>query len=387
MPFVASLFSPAGPGAGEIFTLVRPEGGGGFAAQLAEVFDHYRGGLADLTLPPDSAVTATVFLSDSANQEAALRAHPGFLALAASGAAVTVVQQPPAGAKLALQAYHVRDGQGTRRRARVTVPGARGEAMGLQVATPDYRFTYLKNLLAPDGGDAGAQTEALMGAPGRGAQSNGIALGEVARTWLYIHDLDTNYKAVSTARNQVFSRHGLTRETGFPASTGIGGRSASHADLMMLDVLAVAGLQPGQSRAMNALTHMNATVEYGVTFERGRQLVFGDRRHLYVSGTASIDHRGKILHEFDVVRQSGRAIENIGALLAGSGAGLEDLRYVIVYLRDMADAATIEAALAAGPLAAVPRLVVHAPVCRPGWLVELEGIAITADGDSRYAPF
>ena len=74
-------------------------------------------------------------------------------------------------------------------------------------------------------------------------------------------------------------------------------------------------------------------------------------------------------------------------MLAGSGALLADLRYVIVYLRDSTDAGAVEAVLAEGPLAAVPRIIVYAPVCRPGWLVEMEGVAIDGKGDPRFAPF
>jgi len=219
------------------------------------------------------------------------------------------------------------------------------------------------------------------------AQSGGVTLGEVVRTWLYVANIDVNYAPVSSARNRIFDRYGITREIGFPASTGIDGRSADRGDLLLLDVLAITGLEQGQNRRMEAPSHMNATVEYGVTFERGREVVFGDRRHLYVSGTASISNQGEILHPGDVARQTRRATENIAALLAGSGAEPADLRYLIVYLRDAADAETVEAVLAAGPMASVPRIIVHAPVCRPGWLMEMEGVAIDGKGDPRFAPF
>ena len=88
-----------------------------------------------------------------------------------------------------------------------------------------------------------------------------------------------------------------------------------------------------------------------------------------------------------MVRQTGRATENVAALLAGSGAEPGDLCYLIVYLRDSMDAGAVEAVLAAGPLAGVPRILVHAPVCRPGWLVEMEGVAIDGKGDPRFARF
>ena len=38
------------------------------------------------------------------------------------------------------------------------------------------------------------------------------------------------------------------------------------------------------------------------------------------------------------------------------------------------------------PLAAVPHVMLKAPVCRPGWLVEIDGIAVNGAGESAFAP-
>jgi enamine deaminase RidA (YjgF/YER057c/UK114 family) len=390
MTISVSAWSPAAsaaPGAEEYFIVVSPPGRGTFASQIARTFELYETERDRLGLDAGSAVTVTCFLSDAANQEDELRMHEAFARLVACGPAVTVIQQPPVGAKLGLLAYHIRRAKGAGTRTKFAVAGVKSRAMGLEIAAGPYRTRYLRNLLSPKSGDAGAQTGALLGVPGIAAQSGGITLGEVIRTWLYVANIDVNYGPVSSARNEIFDRYGITREIGFPASTGIDGRSSDRGDLLLLDVLAIQGLEPGQNRRMEAPTHMNATVEYGVTFERGREVVFGDRRHLYVSGTASISNQGEILYPGDVVRQTGRATENVAALLAGSGAEPGDLCYLIVYLRDSMDAGAVEAVLAAGPLAGVPRILVHAPVCRPGWLVEMEGVAIDGKGDPRFARF
>ncbi|MDR3515507.1 MAG: Rid family hydrolase [Azospirillaceae bacterium] len=382
-----SKWLPATAGTGEFFIVVTPDTGGSFARQLDDLFAEYQRACAEHTLDAGTAVTATVFLSDSANQEADLRCHPGFIALTRGGAAVTVIQQQPVGRKVGLLVCHVRRAAGSATRTALAVAGTKAGAAGLAVRTDGYRFVYLRNLRADDARDAGAQTERLMGEAQVGIQSNDVALATVIRTWIYVHDLDAHYPAVSAARNRVFARHGITAQTGFPASTGIEGRSSDHADLVLMDAFAVAGLKPGQSRAMTAPRHMNPTVEYGVTFERGRELVFGDRRHLYVSGTASISHEGEILHRGDVVNQTRRAIANVAALLANSGAAPADMRYLLVYLRDAVDADDVAAVLADSPLATVPRIIVHAAVCRPGWLVEMEGVAIDGRGETGFAAF
>ena len=374
-----SVWSPHDHGAKEVFIVLAPENGDDFSGQASALLAAYQDCLSDNGLGP--AVTLTFFLSDAANQEPILRRHPAFMAL---DVPVTLIQQPPATAKIGLLAYHV-SRPGCRRT--LQPQGCKASASAVVLETPAYQFFYFKNLVAAGQDDAASQTEALMGTSGQGLLSGGVMLPEVVRTWLYIHDIDTNYRPVSQARNALFARHGVTAETGFPASTGIEGRSADHRDVLLLDALAIKGLQPGQSLGMSVPTHMNPTVEYGVTFERGRAVRFGDRRHLYISGTASIDNQGSILFEGDISRQTERAVENIRALLAASQAELSDMRYLLVYLRDSLDAEAVEAVLSRSGLKNVPRILVRAPVCRPGWLMEMEGVAIDGKGDKAFAPF
>ena len=385
MSATVSAWTPA-EGAEEFFIVVKPEGGT-FLQQLDRLFAEYQAACAEKGLAPDTGLTTTILTSDSANQEQPLRDHPGFARLISGGMTVTVVQQPPAKAKLAMVAYHARRPAGTATRTPLTVDGVKPGAMGLAVTSGPYQFLYLRHLLAAEGVSAAEQMTCLLGHPGLAAQSHGIKLVEIVRTWIYGNGIDANYGGISSGRNRVFDRFGISSRTGFPASTGIEGRTQDHLDLVLLDVFAVKGLEYGQNRRMECPTHMNPTVEYGVTFERGRQLVFGDRRHLYVSGTASIDNTGEIVHVGDISRQTERAIENVAALLGNSGARLEDMRYLLVYLRDFVDADAVEAVLAQSGLAQVPRVIVLAPVCRPGWLVEMEGVAIDGKGNPRFAAF
>lgn len=68
-------------------------------------------------------------------------------------------------------------------------------------------------------------------------------------------------------------------------------------------------------------------------------------------------------------------MENIEALLATVNATLDDLASILVYLRDPADAERIKSALHER-IGRIPHVLVDAPVCRPGWLIEIEGVAI-----------
>jgi enamine deaminase RidA (YjgF/YER057c/UK114 family) len=139
------------------------------------------------------------------------------------------------------------------------------------------------------------------------------------------------------------------------------------------------GLKPEQIVRMQALSNLSPTITYGVTFERGLKVLFGDRAHLHISGTASIDSKGQIMYPGDVQKQTRRTIENIRALLEPHKAGLEDMAYLKVYLRDPENFSTVEKVLSENIPRHIPCLLLEAPVCRPGWLVEIEGTAVTAE--------
>ena len=76
----------------------------------------------------------------------------------------------------------------------------------------------------------------------------------------------------------------------------------------------------------------------------------------------------------DVRRQTARLLENIGALLKDGGATMNDIRYFIVYLRDFSDREVVESFLS-NAYPHIPHVLLHAKVCRPEWLVEMECIA------------
>jgi enamine deaminase RidA (YjgF/YER057c/UK114 family) len=93
-----------------------------------------------------------------------------------------------------------------------------------------------------------------------------------------------------------------------------------------------------------------------------------------------------VIHVGDVRRQTARALENIGALLADGDAGFEHVTHFIVYLRDHSDYALVRGILEER-FGDMPMVFVVAPVCRPGWLVELECLAVVPQERSEFAPF
>ena len=200
------------------------------------------------------------------------------------------------------------------------------------------------------------------------------------RTWIFVQNVDCNYAGVVKARNEMFVTQNLTENTHYIASTGIGGRHADPKALVMLDAFAVAGLKPGQIKYLYARTHLNPTYEYGVSFERGTAVDYDDRRQVLISGTASINNRGEVLYAGDVRRQTERMWENVEALLKEADCGFGDVGHIIVYLRDIADYAVVKE-MFDKRFPDTPRVITLAPVCRPGWLVEMECMAVKKISD------
>ena len=204
----------------------------------------------------------------------------------------------------------------------------------------------------------------------------------LVRTWIYVTNIDVNYQGVVEARNDIFDKEGLTADTHYIASTGIGGATPVRHAAVAIDFLTVPNIKEEDKKYLQALEHLNPTHEYGVAFERGTRLTLplhpeGSqqfKQQYFISGTASIDKHGDVVYEGDIVRQTGRLLENIGALLKDGDATMNDIRYFIIYLRDITDYHTVEI-LMNQFYPQIPHIIVEAKVCRPGWLIEMECIA------------
>lgn len=206
---------------------------------------------------------------------------------------------------------------------------------------------------------------------------NGMNIADnCVRTWFFVRDIDRNYGGVVVGRRENFLLNGLTPDTHYIASTGIEGKHEDHNVLSVLDAYAVKGISPDKMQILYAAENMNKTIEYGVTFERGVCVHHSaGYKQVYISGTASIDTKGEVLHVGDIKGQVRRMTENVGALLKEAGCNWNDISQATVYLRDIADYECAYNELSK-ILTDKQFIVVQAPVCRPAWLIEMEAIAI-----------
>ncbi|HET8997984.1 MAG TPA: Rid family hydrolase [Acetobacteraceae bacterium] len=340
--------------------------------QIDAVAQRYAEALQSLRLSPDSAVFRRIYLSDAANQAALVRDSSLYREPLDSPVAVSVVQQPPlSGAKLAMLAYHIE--------AAAPLAKSRTGAGDLLLQKGALRHLWTTqlctaNTAAPS--SAAEQTrdvfERLIGAlDGQG----GTLADNCVRTWIYVKDVDVFYQDMVAARSALFAQHGLTRDTHYLASTGIEGTCSHRYDVVLMDAYSIIGLAPEQVSYLNAYDRLCHTRDYNVTFERGTRIAYADRAHLLISGTASIDPAGHVMHCGDVGRQLARAMGNVDALLRAGGGSIEAMSHFIIYLRDPSDHDVVEACFAES-FPGVPRLILRGPVCRPEWLVEVEGVAM-----------
>lgn len=312
-------------------------------------------------------VTRRYFLSDSANQYADMPAQ-------LSGA-TSVIQQPPLdGSKVAVWLYLVRG---------MVVSSQDGTTI---CASNGYTHLWRMGMQHPEG-DSALQTTKLLDRYEEILSGYGANVEEnCMRTWFFVRDVDTHYAGLVQARKEWFSRHGLTEQTHYIASTGIGGGPADTKALVQLGTYAMKGMEPAQVRYLHAPQWLNATHEYGVTFERGTAIEYGDRAHVLISGTASIDHLGQVVYPGDIVGQTRRMWDNVNALLQEAQSSMEDVMHIIVYLRDIADYTTVSR-LFSERFPQIPTVITLAPVCRPAWLIEMECVAVVPRKQAEYRVF
>ena len=230
------------------------------------------------------------------------------------------------------------------------------------------------------GGSVAQQTKKLLEDYQEWLQAKGCTMKDhCLRTWFFISDIDTNYPAFAKTRTDYFRELGMDETTHYLASTGIEGRNGAPGSYVTMDAYAVNGLEPSQITYLQATTHLIPAKTYGVTSERGVALQFEDRRHIFISGTASIDAAGNIVEPGNIRGQTLRMWENVEVLLAQADATWQDVAQIIVYLRRQEDLPLVRA-LFTSRFPDIPTLIVMGKVCRPAWLIEMECMAIYAKG-------
>jgi 2-iminobutanoate/2-iminopropanoate deaminase len=122
-----------------------------------------------------------------------------------------------------------------------------------------------------------------------------------------------------------------------------------------------------------------------VAFSRGMRVELDGCAMIFISGTASVDEKGKSVHKGDFIAQARRAFANIASLLASEGADWNDVVRTTCYLVDFRNYSEFNEVrnafygrLGLDPLPA--STCVQAGLCRPELLVEIDAIAVLPKG-------
>jgi len=372
---------PGPDGVDEYHLIVRPTKYGSIEDQLQWVSHAYQSALDSMGLNTQTTILRRFFCSDLLNQTTELKtcsfSNPDDTN---DPCAVSWVGQPPAGpAKLSLWAYHINDPSCELEKSRKNAH--------LSLKRGDLIHHWTTGITHSTEDTAHAQTCGIFEKYVDFLREQNLTLADhVIRTWLFVENIDTNYQEMVVARKRIFAEHGLTPDTHFIASSGIESKSANVTTKVFMDAYAISGVRPEQIEFLEALDHLSPTQIYGVTFERGTSVSYQDRKHVIISGTASIDHQGNILHPGNVSRQLDRTLENMEALLKQANASFKDMCVFIVYIRDPSDLAIAQQQMRER-FGDAPVEMVVAPVCRPGWLIEVEGLAIIPAFNPELPPF
>ena len=375
----------------ELHICARPEAGPlGFEEQARSMYEVLLRELQSHGARPADVVAEKVFLGAATrfDRMRAIRnefyAEGGGAGAAAPGKrplapATSCVGEPPAwlGQLCELQALAILPA-GSEAVASRGIAGLPPGAGGRIVEAGDVRHVFVSNLTGGspgDGMDFSRQATSMFLKAEAALRLEGLSFRDVVRTWIYLADIDRDYAALNGVRRQFFASRGVDSP---PASTGIGGIPDPPDRACGLDLRAIARGGAVQIRPIGAASMCEAP-SYGSDFSRGMRVDFPDRSVIYVSGTASIDTEGQVVHVGNIEDQVERMLVNVEQVLAGQGAGYLDVVSAITYLKrpEYLDAFRSVAARRGLP-GGVPNTICVADVCRPDWLCEMELTAILA---------
>jgi len=362
----------------EFYFSGKPTNRNSFIEQTNQVLALLSTILVEHSLKPNNIITTKIYLSDYLNQKEELYKHPLLTKLAHSSAVSIIEQAPCDGTKINVLIYCIENISNKKT----------SEDNCLCLQTENYTHYYHSRKSASvEGLNLREQTRNIFNNYITQIEHKNLNIKDhCIRTWLYIRDIDKMYMDVVKERKTLFEENKLTNKTHYITSTGIEGKTDSLEKDLCVDFYTIEGISSNQVQHLQATNYLNPTYEYGVTFERGTCVSYGDRKHVFISGTASIDNKGNTIFIGDVNKQMQRIIINIEALLADADAHLNDIACLTIYLRDYSDYQDVNDYFEKY-FKGIPKVIVIGKVCRPNWLIEVECIAIAPHKQNLFADF
>lgn len=213
-------------------------------------------------------------------------------------------------------------------------------------------------------------------------KKEGFPINTIVRQWNYIEQItkfagdDQHYQSFNNARSDFYEKTEWLN--GYPAATGIGANWGGILVDVDAAVLTAADsfVTPIDNKLQVAAHEYSEQVleparkkKTTPKFERAKSMTFGDRRIVYISGTAAIRGEESLIG-VGLERQLHITMDNIAELIGDAKPAM--LR---VYLKEMNDYEEAARLMDEYELN-IPISYMWADVCRDELLIEIEGIAI-----------
>ncbi len=204
----------------------------------------------------------------------------------------------------------------------------------------------------------------------RALRGQAMIEANIARTWLYLDDILSDYGLLNEAREAFFAKWHHPEEHMIPASTGIEGHARAGEPLILQ---ACAFFGERLSIRQQASPLQDEATRYGKLFSRCVVVELPRHRLVYISGTASIDRTGASVHQGDFDRQMVFTLDVLLAILRETGGDFSHVGQAAVYLKRGKDLEKSRKILNEA-MFPTQRALFHldTPVCRDDLLCEIE---------------
>jgi enamine deaminase RidA (YjgF/YER057c/UK114 family) len=262
------------------------------------------------------------------------------------------------------------------------------EPVGRVFETDDFKGIYLSGIsgLQKDG-NVGKQSpvqqaEYIVKLCQDVFSKQGMTARNIIRTWIYFPRILSWYKRFIKTRARFFKEFGLIsgNKTYLPASTGIQGRGRPKEEIFLDLIAFVPKKKHVGSASIMRSKRQNEARKYGATFSRGVEVKTDNSSLLHISGTASINQKGKTIYLHDEQGQITETLINIGALLETKKAYLKDIVLTAAYCKNRRTYTTFKDVTKYLGLDEIPFVPVYADVCRDDLLFEIDAIAVKQHG-------
>jgi enamine deaminase RidA (YjgF/YER057c/UK114 family) len=253
-----------------------------------------------------------------------------------------------------------------------------GRVVGRAFEDEDAEYCHLGGVLPADASQS-RPSQARSGFERMEAalRRAGMDFSNVVRTWIFLENILDWYGDFNKVRTAFYQERGVFDGL-IPASTGIGAANPSGAALVTGLIAVKPKHRDVRISAVPSPLQCPAT-SYRSSFSRAVELHLTGRRHLYISGTASIGPDGQTIHHGDVDKQIGRTMEVCEAILESRQMTWADATRVVVYFKDMRDAPRFAEYCRRRQLPELPMALSHAAVCRDELLFEVELDAVSTE--------